>query len=189
MKLLVIVGSVREGRAADKVSAWASKWLTANKSDDVEIEIADLKDINLPFFNYPRHPVMANGDYELPEAKAWAKRVADADAYIIITAEYNHGMPAALKNALDWVAQGWWHKPLTTISYGGISGGTRATQQLRLTALELRMWPVRDAVYIPFIGEAFDDKGTPKREDSLNSQMETAYNSLTEWAAKLKAAR
>jgi NAD(P)H-dependent FMN reductase len=187
MKLLVIIGSVREGRVADKVAAWAQQWLETHKDDAVEVDVADLKDVHLPFFNYPQHPSAANGEYDLPEAKAWAKRVASADAFIIITAEYNHGVPAVLKNALDWVAQGWWHKPLMTISYGGVSGGIRAVQQLRQTALELRMWPIRDAVYIPFVSGAFDETGRPTHEEQLNHQMETAYASLVEWAGKLKA--
>jgi NAD(P)H-dependent FMN reductase len=183
MKIMVIVGSVREGRAADTIASWVEK--NVSQYEDIELDVADLKNVNLPFFNSSAYPAAANGQYDSPKATAWAQRVAEADGFILLVAEYNHGYTAVLKNALDWVAQGWWGKPVSFVSYGGISGGIRAVQQLRQVVLELRMVPVHDAVYIPFFHTAFDKNDEPVH-DSLNQQLGALVSELTTWVKRLK---
>lgn len=180
---MVIIGSVREGRVADKVTNWALKQM---EQEDIELDVVDLKDIKLPFYYEPTLPVIANGQYDNLEATAWAKRVAEADAFIMITPEYNHGYPASLKNAIDWVAQGWYHKPIGFISYGGISGGIRAVQQLKQVVLEVRMHPVHDNVYIPFVSQAFDESGNPT-SDNLNNNLKSLVNEIQGLESKLRS--
>jgi NAD(P)H-dependent FMN reductase len=182
---MVIIGSVREGRMAETVAKWAVKHL---EHEGIELDIADLKDIELPFFNEATHPVVANGKYKNKVATAWAKRVAETDAFIMITAEYNHAPTAVLKNAIDWVAQGWYHKPVGFISYGGIAGGTRAVQQLKQILLEVRMYPVHDNVHIPFVRDAFDEKGNPVRE-GLDDNLEALSKEITDLYYQLKAGK
>jgi NAD(P)H-dependent FMN reductase len=186
MKIMVIISSVRKTRAADTVAPWVRKQL--EQYEDIELDVADLREIPLPLFNADVHPAVANGFYEgNPEGTAWAQRVADADGFIFIVAEYNHGYTAALKNAIDWVAQGWYGKPAAFVSYGGISGGTRAVQQLKQVLLEVRMVPVHDAVYIPFVRQAFNEDGTPVNE-SLTGSFQALMTELTGWVRRLRPA-
>lgn len=119
MRLMLIIGSIREGRMADKVSNWTLEQLRADS--ELEIDVVDLKDLDLPFFNEEVLPMMAKGQYKNPKATAWAKRVAEADAFIMITCEYNFGPPASLKNAIDWVYDGWVNKPVGFIGYGAVA--------------------------------------------------------------------
>lgn len=126
MKVLLIVGSVREGRTADKILKLVSGALD---STDVEVDIADLKDINLPFYNEPIPPIYAKGDYNDPIGDAWAQRVKDADAVILLSPEYNHSTSAVLKNAIDWAYEGW-DKKLVLLVTWGVEGGRHAQAHL-----------------------------------------------------------
>lgn len=182
MKLMLLISSVREGRAADSVTPWIEK--TLKQYPDIDLDIADLREINLPMFNFAGFPSMANGQYDDPVITAWAKRVGEADGFIFLTAEYNHGYTAAIKNALDWVAQGWYYKPIGFVSYGGIAGGARAVEQLRQVVLELRMFPLRDAVHIPYVHHAFDDKNEPTNP-TLNDNLKTTIDELVKMQEKL----
>lgn len=179
MKIMIVIGSARKKRMADTVASWVEKALRTQQ--DIEVDVADLRDIDLPFYNADITPSAANGQYENPTAMAWVKRVTEADGFIFIVAEYNHGYTAILKNAIDWVAQGWYHKPVSFVSYGGISGGIRAVEQLRQVVLELRMYPQHDAVYIPFVSAAFDENGELKNP-ALNDSLERLFNELRAWA-------
>ncbi len=156
---MIINGSVREGRKADKVQTWAVEVLKQNP--ELELDIADLKEVDLPFFNEAVIPSMAKGQFQNPKGTAWAKRVAEAEAFIMLTAEYNHGPTAVLKNAVDWVYEGWMNKPVGFISYGGLAAGTRAVQQLKQNVLNVKLFPALANVHIPGIGQAFDDNGQP----------------------------
>lgn len=159
MKLMIINGSVREGRMSDKIQAWALEILEQDK--DLDVDIVDLKEVDLPFFNELVIPAMAKGQYENPQGTAWAKRVAEADAFIMLAAEYNHGPTAVLKNAIDWVNDGWMHKPVGFIGYGAMAGGSRAVQQLKQNVLNVKMYPTHMNLHIPLVWQAFDDKGQP----------------------------
>lgn len=184
MKIMVMNSSVREHRAASIVLPWVVS--AVKKHQDIDVDVVDLKELDLPMLNTAVHPISANGQYDEPKATAWAKRVAEADSFILVVAEYNHGYPAAIKNALDWVAQGWWYKPVSFVSYGGLSGGIRAVEQLRQVVLELRMFPLHEAVHIPFVRDAFNEQGQPVRE-SMNDNLEKLVDELLIYTAKLKA--
>lgn len=149
-----ILGSTRQGRFGETVATWLAE--IAAERDDLVYQPVDLRDWPLPFFDSPRSP--ASG-HVAPEAEAWSRTIAAADGYVLITPEYNRGYPAVLKNALDHLWHEWNHKPVGFVGYGGASGGTRATAQLRQVALELELVPVRVEVVLASARSQFDEKG------------------------------
>lgn len=181
---MIIIGSVREGRRADMVANWALSQLKNNS--DLEIDFADLSKIRLPFFNEPVIPSRAKGQYKNAVGKAWAERVAKADAFIMLTAEYNHGPTAVLKNAIDWVYEGWMDKPVGFISYGGLAGGTRAVQQLKQNVLNVKLFPTSSNIHIPFVSQAFDETGQPKHE-GMSDSLDKLVAEIKELNRKLKS--
>ena len=146
LKILVILGSTREGRYGDKPARWLHDRLAADPR--LAPELVDLRDWPLPFFDQPRAPArVTDGNYGNDVANRWAATVAAADGFAITAAEYNHGYTAVLKNALDWLAREWRRKPVTFLGYGAL-GGARAVEQLRGVAVELELAPIRHAVHI-----------------------------------------
>ncbi len=160
MKLMIINGSVRQGRMADNMVVWAKSIL--EQDNELELDFVDLKEVDLPFFDEAKVPSTNNGHYENPKGAAWAKRVAAAEAFILITPEYNHGPSAVLKNAIDWVYEGWLYKPVGFISYGGAAAGTRAVQQLKQNLLNVNVFPVNSSVHIPIWGGGLDENNRPQ---------------------------
>lgn len=154
-KVMVIVGSVRKNRTADKVLPLVKAEL--QKHPKLEVDFADLKDIELPFFNDALSPSNPDFTYTTRETADWAKRVGAADGFIFLTPEYNYSTSAVLKNAIDWVYQGWQHKPVAYVSWG-VDKGVRAVEHLRQIAAWPQMMPLRDATYIPAY-TAFDQQG------------------------------
>jgi len=146
-KILVILGSTRDGRYGDKPAHWITEKLRADVRFDPEL--VDLRDWPLPFFDQARSPArVTDGNYGHDVANRWGAKVASADGFVIIAAEYNRGYTAVLKNALDWVYREWNRKPVTFVGYGAV-GGSRAIEQLRTVAIELEMAPIRRAVHLP----------------------------------------
>jgi NAD(P)H-dependent FMN reductase len=142
-KIALIIGSTRAARFADKPAQWMLA--QAKKRDDMEVELVDLRDFGLPFFNeMASNAWMPSQD---PKAVAWQKKIAGFDGYIFVVAEYNRSMTASLKNALDQAYVEWNHKPMAAIAYGSV-GGARALEHLRASAVELQMVPCRNAVHI-----------------------------------------
>jgi NAD(P)H-dependent FMN reductase len=185
MKLLVIVGSTRPGRIGRTVAEW---FMTeAKRHGGFEPELVDLKELDLPFLDEPDHPAMRN--YTQAHTKAWSAQVAAADAYVFVTSEYNHGYPAPLKNALDYLNFEWRRKPAAFVGYGGIAAGARAVEQLREVASELHLADIRDAVLIPFVNSAFDENGKPVEPERLGKQSDLLLDDLVWWAQALKLAR
>lgn len=183
--LQFILGSTREGRKGDKVAQWVVE--VAKNRSDFTSELLDLKEWNLPMFNDPISP--SGGKYSYDYTKKWSEKISQGDGYLFITPEYNHGYSAALKNALDHLYSEWNKKPGAFVSYGGISGGTRAVEQLRLVLIELQMVPVRSGVFIPFIRDALDANGTPKNKEILEKQLNGTFDQLAWWAELLREAR
>jgi NAD(P)H-dependent FMN reductase len=143
----VIVGSTREGRFSEKPAEWIFQHL--KKRDGVDAQLLDLRDFPMPFFDQPVPPAMPGRPaYENDVVQKWTAEIRGADGFIIVTAEYNYGPPAALKNAIDWVYPEWKRKAATFVSYG-VAAGVRSVQQLRETAIELQLAPVRSSVHIP----------------------------------------
>ena len=185
-KIAVIVGSTRAARFADKPTEWIAS--IAKARGDFDVEVVDLRDYPMPFFDEATSSMWAPSKNEV--ALRWQKKVAEFDGYIVIAAEYNRGPTAVLKNALDYAYTEWNRKPVTFVGYGGV-GGARAIEQLRLHAVELQMAPSRFAVHIvwgDFIQIAKQGKKIEEFEH-LNQAAAAALDDLSWWARVLKEAR
>lgn len=145
IKIKVIIGSTRKNRFSDKPGHWI--YTEAKKKAD-EVEILDLRDYPMPFYNEPVSPAMSGGKYSNEIVNKWSEKIMDGDAFIIVTPEYNHGYPAVLKNALDSIFPEWNRKAVGFVSYGN-AGGARSVEQLRQVVIELQMVPIRSAIHIP----------------------------------------
>lgn len=158
-KIKVILGSTREGRSGRLVADWFMSQTTSFK-DKLDFELLDLADWSIPFFNNPVSPAM--GGEPTGIVSNWSKKVAEAGGFIFVTPEYNHGYPAVLKNALDVLYKEWNFKPVSFVSYGGVSGGIRAIEQLKQVILELKMIPLHEEVNIHYVWQAFEENGEIK---------------------------
>ena len=151
--LQIVVGSTRPGRIGLPIAHWVAEQAAAHEG--FEVELVDLAEVGLPLLDEPSHPRL--GQYVKDHTKAWSRRVASADAFVLVTPEYNHGYPAPLKNALDYLHREWNHKPVGFVSYGGVAGGTRAVGLLKPVVLALQMVPVVQTVAVPFAGRQVAD--------------------------------
>lgn len=190
LKIKVILGSIRPNRFGEKPAKWIAEYV--KNLPDVDVELLDLKDYPMPLFNDAVSPSMHKGPYENKVIDAWAQKITEADAFIIVSPEYNRGTSAVLKNALDWVYTPWNNKAVGFISYGS-AGGARAVEQLRLNAIELQMAPVRQGVHIfghvifPIqMGKA---QWTAETEKGLQDQADKMLAQLTKWGRAMKGAR
>lgn len=183
LKIQIIISSTRENRFGGTVGKWV--YDVAAGRGDIDAELLDLRDYPMPFFEEPASP---GSGHIADAAKPWAEKIEQGDGYIFVTAEYNHGPTAVLKNALDHLYQQWNNKPAGFVSYGGGAGGARAVQQLRLNIIELQMAPIRAAVTFPMGRSSFDDNGQPKSEDQTKF-LNGMIDQLIWWANALKVAR
>jgi NAD(P)H-dependent FMN reductase len=185
LKIKVIVGSTRANRFSDKPAQWITD--LARQRTDLDIEVLDLREYALPFFEEAFPPGLAKDEYSSPAVIRWRDKIREADGFIICTPEYNHGYPAVLKNALDYVYLAWSRKAVAFVSWGG-AGGTRGVEQLRLVAVELDMAPLRAAVHIQ--NPWFIKDVTEIANDTHHAQAAKALlDQLTWWAGALKRAR
>lgn len=164
LKLKVIVGSTRPSRAADRVAPWVLD--RAGERPEFAVEGLDLRDWPLPFFQEHAGTIGDRNDptYSEPVVKRWNQTVADGDAFLIVTTEYNHSVPGQLKNAIDnlWLSFALRNKPVGCVAYSsGIAAGARAVEHLAMITVEADAVPLRDAVLIPFVRDAFDGDGRP----------------------------
>jgi NAD(P)H-dependent FMN reductase len=152
-KLLTIIASTRPVRVGLPVGHWFMD--RARAHGGFELELADLYELDLPLLDEPNHPRMRQ--YTQAHTHAWSATVDSADAVVMVTAEYNYGYPAALKNAIDFLHHEWRYKPVGFVSYGGVAAGTRAVQQLKQVVGALQLFPVASSVNIPFVTQFLDD--------------------------------
>src|SRR2546423_5150472 len=144
LKVGIITGSTRPDRKSPDVAKWVLE--TARKRSDAEYELVDIKDFELPLLDEPIPPSM--GQYQQPHTKRWAAKIASLDAFVFVSPEYNHGMPAALKNAIDFLFAEWKDKAAGFVSYGA-AGGARAVEQLRLEPGAVHLPHVRAQRFVP----------------------------------------
>ncbi|MFI1378581.1 NADPH-dependent FMN reductase [Embleya sp. NPDC020886] len=184
LRLAILVGSTREGRFAPTVAAWIRA--RAAEYSDLTVDVVDPVETPLPTvfpaFGQPPAP----GTAELL-AKV-SPRLAAADAFVIVTPEYNHSFPAALKNAIDWHNPEWHAKPVGFVSYGGLSGGLRAVEQLRVVLAELHAVTVRDTVSFHGHWDRFDAAGDAI-DPAANAAAKTMLDQLVWWAHALREAK
>jgi NAD(P)H-dependent FMN reductase len=170
----LIYGSTRKGRFCDTVARWAADEIRAQ--GHYAVDIID-----------PAEIVPGNRG-ESTSPTLW-ELMAKADAFVVVTPEYNHGYPAALKMLIDSVGAEWHAKPVAFVSYGGISGGIRAVEQLRLVFAELHAVTIRDSVSFASAWEQFDADGKLKQPERAQRSMATMLGRLHWWAAALRDAR
>ena len=189
LSIKVIVGSTREGRFSDKAAAWIAGEI--KKQEGLNVEVLDLRDYEMPFFNEPIPPSMKSEPYKNEAVSRFTAKIKEGDAFVIVTPEYNHGAPGILKNAIDWVSQEWNKKPVAFVGYGVVGGG-RSIEQLRASVIELQMAPVQNAIYIngeQYFPVAFG-KGTPEELfTKYEDKAEGMIKQLVWWAKALKNAR
>jgi NAD(P)H-dependent FMN reductase len=183
----IIISSTRQNRFGEKAARWIHGIASARA--DLDVEIVDLRDYALPFFEgaSPFHASVTNA-----EALRWGRKMAELDGYLFVTAEYNRSITGVLKNALDWAYREYNRKPAAYLGYGGV-GGARAIEQLRLICIELQMAPTRSGVHIGgsdaaalmFQGKSFEELELPH----LVRAAQTMLNELAWWATALKTAR
>lgn len=185
-KIAIVVGSTRAARFADAPTQWIAK--IAKTHADIDVEIVDLRDWPLPFFDEVASSAWAPSQNEV--AQRWQKKIAEFDGFIFTAAEYNHAPTGVLKNAIDYAANEWNKKPAGFVGYGSV-GGARAVEQLRLIAVELQMAPVKSAVHIAWGDFLAVRQGEKKLEDieHLNQAAAALINDVAWWAKVLKAAR
>jgi NAD(P)H-dependent FMN reductase len=188
-RIALIIGSTRKTRFADKPAQWMLAQMQAR--DDLEVELVDLRDFDLPLFDEVASNMWApSAD---PRAVAWQKKLAEFDGYVFVVAEYNRSITGALKNALDQAYVEWARKPMGAIAYGSM-GGARALEHLRTIAVELQMVPVRHAVHVgggdffkvhPMGGNA----PMAEIEGSLAASATSTLDDIVWWANATKAAK
>lgn len=184
-KLKVIIGSTRPTRKGPIVADWFLKM--AKQHPDFEVEVLDLKEISLPLMDEPNHPRLRQ--YTKEHTIKWSKTIDEADAFVFITPEYNYGPPATLKNAMDYLFEEWQEKPVGFVSYGGVSGGTRAVQELKLTITTLGMMPLPQAVTIPFFTQFINENDVFEANEPLEKSANVMLNKLQNWTKALKGMR
>ncbi len=183
-KLTIIIASVREGRGGEGVARWFIE--RARQHGKFEVQVADLKELNLPILNEPHHPRLKKYVYE--STKQWSAIVDAADAYVFVSAEYNYSTPPSLVNALDTVYHEWTYKPVGFVTYGGISGGLRAMQMTRMMVTGFKMMPMVEAVNIPFFTQFIQD-GVFKANETHEKSVSPMLDELLRWAEALKTLR
>lgn len=185
LRLAVLVGSVREGRQGRAVADWFTGAAAADAGFD--LDVIDLADVRLP--------LVMPGWGGTPSAETAAAladvspRLADADAFVVVTPEYNHSFPAALKNFIDWHHAQWQAKPVGFVSYGGLGGGLRAVEQLRLVFAELHAVTVRDSVSLHGPWSGLGEDGAPRDATVCAGAAKGMLGQLAWWGRALRAAR
>lgn len=183
IRIAIIIGSTRPNRVGEAVAQWVYKH--AAKRNDAEFELVDIRDYNLPLLDEPIPPSL--NQYSKEHTKAWADKIARFDAFVFVTAEYNHGIPGALKNAIDFIYAEWNNKAAGFVSYGSALG-TRAVEHLRGVMAELQIADVRAQVMLSLFTDfenMRDFKPHPRNEDSLT----TMFDQVIAWGGALKRLR
>lgn len=185
-RIAIILSTTRATRFADIPARWLLDHAAAR--GDMDVELLDLRDYPMPFFDEAASNAWVPSHDEI--AQAWQRKVAGYDGYIFVTAEYNRSIPAVLKNALDYAYPEWNRKPAAFLGYGSV-GGARAVEQLRLICVELQMAPTRNGVHLQgadFL--AAWQQGKPLTElPYLVPNAATMLDELHWWATALSRAR
>lgn len=185
LKLHVIVASTRPGRKGPAVARWFEGF--ARTHGALDPTFVDLAEVGLPLFDEAKHPAMRQ--YEHEHTKRWSAIVEAADAFAFVTPEYNFFPPPSLVNALEFLVHEWGYKPAGIVSYGGVSGGLRCAQALKLHLTALRMMPIPEGVPIPNFGTYIGEDGAFRSTDLIDTSAKTMLDALSRWATALKPMR
>jgi NAD(P)H-dependent FMN reductase len=184
----VIVGSTRQSRFSEKPAQWIFQHL---KKRDIDARLLDLRDFPMPFFDHAVPPAMpGRAAYENEVVKKWTAAIEASDGFIFVAPEYNYGPPAVLKNAIDWVYPEWNRKAAAFVSFGSV-GGARSVEQLRETAIEVQLAPIRSSVHIPVptLWAHFQGGDVDKGLAELETPAKVMIDDLLWWTTALKTAR
>jgi NAD(P)H-dependent FMN reductase len=184
-RIMVVIGSVRPGRLGLPIAEWVVEDLS--RRDGIEVDLADLAEIDLPLMNEPNHPILRR--YTLEHTTQWSERVEAADGFVFVTPEYNHSFSPALKNALDYLHHEWRRKPVAFVSYGGVSAGTRGVIALKPVVAGLGLVPTLSNVEINFAGNQIDDDGVFSPSESQQAKFDAAVAELVALSAALAPLR
>lgn len=180
--LKIISSTTRPGRKGPIIARWISK--VAGQHDHFDVEMIDLGEIDLPVMDEPNHPRLQK--YQHEHTKQWSSKIDEADAFIFVTAEYNHTYPASLQNALQYLSREWNYKAAGIVSYGGISAGTRAYSDLKSDLLTYKIAPLLEAVNIPFFTQFIDEEDRLIPNDVMKKSAAAMLDELGRWSAGMK---
>lgn len=181
VSLTVVVGSNRVGRFAPVVTSWFLQQVA--EQPDIKVDVVDVGEIVVP------ERLGSHGGPGSSEMAEVTRSLAAADAFVVVTPEYNHSYPAGLKQVIDWHHAEWKAKPVGFVSYGGLSGGLRAVEHLRQVFAELHSVTIRDTVSFHGAWQRFDAEGAPVDPDGCNTAAQAMLNQLRWWANALREAR
>ncbi len=181
LKLQTIICSTRPGRVGPAVATWFQGFAAAHGKFDAEL--VDLASFNLPIYDEPEHPTKQSYHHE--HTKKWAASVKSADAFVFVMPEYNYGPPPALVNALNYVFLEWNYAPAGFVSYGGVSGGLRAVQNVKLLVSTLKMVPMTEGVGIPMVATLLDQDRKFTSNNLIDAGATTMLNEMHRWAEAL----
>ena len=184
-QLKIIITSTRNERKGIAVADWFTEKAKTNGS--FNIEVLDLKSIDLPMLDEPNHPKLRQYQYE--HTKAWSKTIAEGDAFVFIIPEYNYGLPPAMVNAIDYIFHEWAYKPAALVSYGGISAGLRSAQMSKLILTTVKLVPLTEAVSIPFFANHINENGVFISNPSIDHSYDIMMTELEKWTRGLKYMR
>lgn len=184
----VILGSTRDARFGIQPAEWVMG--LTKQFPEATFELVDLAAYNLPFMTDATPPSMVlDGSYEKETTREWANVIGEADGFVIVTGEYNYGVPAALKNAIDTVSNEWNYKPVAFVSYGTAAGGARAVEHLRGSAGWLKMYDLREQVIVADYWSQLDENGKFQPTESQTHGAEAMLKAIAFWADYMKDAR
>lgn len=187
LDLLVINSSVRDERFGPVVTAWFAK--RARLNDRFETTELDLAEVELPARLPAGVEALGTAEGRSAPMRALYQQLERAEAYVVVTPEYNHGYPASIKHLIDWHYATWSCKPVAFVSYGGVSGGLRAVEQLRQVFAEMHATTLRDAVSFDRFWERFDEAGTLADPEAAEEAAAVLLERLSWWALTLRMGR
>jgi len=182
--IAIVTGSTRPGRKSDTVARWVLQ--AAQQRSDATFELVDIADYKLPLLDEPAPAMM--GQYTQPHTKAWSAKIASFDGYVFVTPEYNHGIPGALKNAIDFLNREWNNKAAGFVSYGGGASGSRAVEHLRVVMAELMVATVRAQVLMSLFAD-FENWTTFKPLPNRAGELSTLLDQVVAWSTAMKTLR
>lgn len=183
--LKIITSTVRPGRKGTLIANWIFE--LAKKHDNFNVELLDLAEINLPMMDEPNHPALKK--YEHAHTKNWSSKIEETDMFIFVTGEYDYNYPAPLRNAIEYLFLEWNYKAAGIVSYGGVSAGTRASNNLKSDLATLKIVPIPEAVNFPFFTQNIKEDGKFEANEISVKAAETMFRELIRWEKGLKIIR
>ena len=184
LRIAIVTGSTRPGRHNESVARWVHGLATAR--NDAEFELVDIADYSLSHLDEPLPASL--GKYANEHTMKWSRKIASFDGFVFVTPEYNHGIPGALKNAIDFLYREWNDKAAGFVSYGGSASGARAVEQLRLVLAELQVATVRAQVLLSFHGD-FENFASFKPGAKREKEVHAMLDRLVSWSGALRTVR